>query len=245
MDNIRVNVTQNGTTTLATEGCYCDKDIDVVVNAPDRYEEGMQAEYDAFWDALQTFGDRAVYYSCFSGKGWTSDTFKPKYDMMPINASYMFNGCGEIDLIGALERCGVMIDFSKCTSFSYILSNGGLIKHFPNIHITTSSFNDGFRYSSKLESCSFTNVRPVISWNNSFLNCYSLVDVTFDGEIGKAISFAQSSKLSNASVQSVIDALADLTGKTAQTLTFHPTVGANMTQAQKNAVSAKNWTLVY
>ena len=117
MDNIRVNVTQNGTTTLATEGCYCDRDIDVIVNAEDRYEEGVQAAYDVLWDALQNFGERANYSLFFAGAGWTNDTFKPKYNITPTSANYMFDRCGEIDLIGALERCGVVMDFSKCTTF--------------------------------------------------------------------------------------------------------------------------------
>jgi len=210
------------------------------------YESGKKAEYDAFWDAIQNFGNREIYYSCFCGKGWNNDSFKPKYDIVPTNANYLFDGCGEIDLIGVLERSGVVMDFSKCTSFNYMLRNDAQIKHFPPIDLSAAShFNDGFRYAPNLESCSFVNVKPVIQWSNSFANCTKLVDVTISGEIGKAISFAQSSKLSTASVQSIIDALADLTGASAQTLTFHTTVGGNMTQAQKDAISAKNWTLVY
>ena len=38
MANTQINITENGTTTLATSGCYCDRDIDVIVevegNAP-------------------------------------------------------------------------------------------------------------------------------------------------------------------------------------------------------------------
>lgn len=51
--------------------------------------------------------------------------------------------------------------------------------------------------------------------------------------------------LDDGTIQSIVDGLADLTGQTAQTLTLHATVGAKLTQAQKDAVSAKNWTLVY
>ena len=36
-----------------------------------------------------------------------------------------------------------------------------------------------------------------------------------------------------------------LTGSTAQTLSLHADVGAKLTDAQKAAASAKNWTLAY
>lgn len=55
----------------------------------------------------------------------------------------------------------------------------------------------------------------------------------------------QADKLSDASIQSIIDGLADLTGGTAQTLSLHADVGAKLTDAQKAAASAKNWTLAY
>ena len=59
------------------------------------------------------------------------------------------------------------------------------------------------------------------------------------------IAFKQSSKLSDKSIQSIIDGLADLTGQTSQTLTFHSTVGNKLTDTQKATITAKNWTLVY
>lgn len=59
------------------------------------------------------------------------------------------------------------------------------------------------------------------------------------------MSLNQADKLSDASIQSIIDGLADLTGSTAQTLMLHATVGAKLTDAQKAAASAKNWTLAY
>lgn len=78
-----------------------------------------------------------------------------------------------------------------------------------------------------------------------FYVCRALEEIRFEGTIERSLSFAHSSNLSADSVQSIIDHLKDLTGATAQTLTFHATVGGKLTQAQKDAISAKNWTLVY
>ena len=54
-----------------------------------------------------------------------------------------------------------------------------------------------------------------------------------------------SRNLTPETIQSIIDGMADLTGATAQTLTFHKDVGAKLTDAQKATITAKNWTLVY
>lgn len=208
--------------------------------------DGKQAEYDRFWDTYQNNGNRKDYAYGFSYEGWTDTTFRPKHNIAPTKAQYMFTASRIIDLIGCLEKCGVVIDFSKCTNFSYMMSNDCSIKHFPPVDIGGgASFQDGFRYAGNLESASLVNVKPKHTWPNAFTNCSSLVDITFSGTIGKTISFAQSSNLSAESVQNIIDCLADLTGATAQTLTLHAAVGAKLTQTQKDAISAKNWTLVY
>jgi len=92
-----------------------------------------------------------------------------------------------------------------------------------------------------------------VNTNSMFSDAYALLEVRFkENTIGsiyndntKAISFKNSPVLSDASIQSIIDGLADLTGATAQTLTLHATVGAKLTESQKTAATAKNWTLVY
>ena len=51
------------------------------------------------------------------------------------------------------------------------------------------------------------------------------------------------SQLSNESIQSIIDGLADLTGETTQTITFHADVKAKLTEEQIATITSKNWTL--
>ena len=86
----------------------------------------------------------------------------------------------------------------------------------------------------------------VTGFKNCFNTCSSLETIRFkSGTIKVEISFAECPSFSNDTIQSIIDGLADLTGGTAQTLTLHATVGAKLTDAQKAAASAKNWTLAY
>ena len=72
----------------------------------------------------------------------------------------------------------------------------------------------------------------------------SLQDVEFvPGTIKADIRF-NSSYLTDASIESIINGLADLTGGAAQTITLNG-VGAKLTESQRGRISAKNWTLAY
>lgn len=78
----------------------------------------------------------------------------------------------------------------------------------------------------------------------SFYECRALKEIRFrEGTIQKSVSFAQSPNLSADSRQSIVGGLADLTGKTAQIVTFHPTVYDALTEDEKATISAKNWTV--
>lgn len=65
------------------------------------------------------------------------------------------------------------------------------------------------------------------------------------GTLSKSIAMKYCSNLTDETIQSVVDGLADLTDGTAQTLTLHAAIGAKLSEEQKAAVTAKNWTLVY
>ena len=81
---------------------------------------------------------------------------------------------------------------------------------------------------------------------NTFKHIATLEDIEFvPNTIKLNISFNSSRLLTDKSIQSIIDGLADFTGQTTQTLTFHETVGAKLTDTQKATITAKNWTLVY
>lgn len=217
MDNIQIPITENGTTTLATAGKYCDRNIEVEVNTPDRYEEGRQAEYDAFWDIYQENGTRATYINAFYYKYWDDKTYNPKYAMIVT---------GSATSAFAYSRI-------TDTKVDVDISNSGNI---------TGLFQSCERLIT-IRKLIVSEATPFVS--TSFSGCKKLIDITIEGTIGVSISFPNSPDLSAASADSIINALKDLTGQTAQKLTIHADVGARLIQAQKDAISAKNWTLVY
>lgn len=79
---------------------------------------------------------------------------------------------------------------------------------------------------------------------NCFASCKSLKDLLFkENSIAISISFADSPNLSDDSIASIIDGLANLTGQTAQTLTLNAAVTANLDTDQMSAVALKNWNI--
>lgn len=181
------------------------------------YAAGQQAEYDCFWDVYQAnIALRGGYAYCFYGQGWNPTTFKPKYDFDCGTNSYaMFSWSDIVDI----EKT---IDARNCTNFQ-----------------------QAFLRAEKLKTIRLLRVSEKTNLSSAFSYTTSLENITFDGEIGNSIGFINSSKLTDASVQSIIDHLKDMTGETAPKLTFHADVGGRLTQAQKDAISAKNWTLAY
>lgn len=88
----------------------------------------------------------------------------------------------------------------------------------------------------------FSLITSASGFSEFLSNCSNLETIQIkEGTIGFSISFAQSSKLSAESIQSIIDGLA--TVETAQTLALHADVKARLTQTQLDTITGKNWTL--
>ena len=187
----------------------------------DGIEQSKQAQYDAFWDVFQDNGNRTDYRFAFYGRGWNDDTYNPKYDIVcapttlfPTMFADAVFGYSEI------SDTKVSIDLTQATSCGSFFS----------------------------ECTKLVTVRKLIVAETTLMNTVfgynpSLKNVTIEGTIGTNCVIRYSSQLTTESVDSIINALKDLTGQTAQTLTFHATVKGKLTDAQKSAITAKNWQL--
>lgn len=214
------------------------------------YDDGAAAgggggdnHYDTFWDAYQQNGNRTNYSNAFGGVGWTDETFKPKYPIAPVGdtgAENMFYGAAITEIPEGL------LDFSQVI-YCYMTFRQSKLITAPALNLTncTNGTNWLFGQCANLKEIKTLTVSEVVTFANMVMGCNALEKITFAGTIGQSLSLAWSPLLTNESVQSIIDHLKDLTGATAQTLTFHATVGGKLTQAQKDAISAKNWTLAY
>ena len=84
------------------------------------------------------------------------------------------------------------------------------------------------------------------SVSNIFIGCRSLVNLKFKPlSLSMTMSLRDPSLLSDESIQSIIDGLADLTGGTSQTLRVHKDVKARIeaNSVWLEAITSKNWTL--
>ena len=178
-------------------------------------EEGKQAERNTFWDVYQT-SLGGNYSGAFGSFGWTDETYNPKYTIV------CDNGNAEMAFRNAqITTTKVPIEI-RVASAGMMFSNCKLLKTIPYI---------GF--------FGVTNTGSIFS------GCNELENVTFGGEITTGFGFGNCSKLTNASVQSYLDHLVDLTGQTSQKVVFASAVGNQLTEAQKAAFTAKNYTVVY
>lgn len=131
--------------------------------------------------------------------------------------------CDNYNLDNVLKTLTLNFDTSQVTNFS---------KSFMNLQALQIINGNPLNFSSA------TDV------GNTFGACKSLKEVRLvSGSLSRSISFIQSPLLSDASIQSIIDGLADLTGQTAQTITFHADVKAKLTTEQIATITSKNWTL--
>lgn len=207
------------------------------------YESGKQAEYDAFWDAYQQNGNRTNYNMAFGGVGWTDETFKPKYPIAPVGNAATENTFYASEITNIPDG---LLDFSQVT-YCYMTFRLSKLITAPPLDLSNCANGTSWLFGqcANLKEIKTVTVSEQVTYSNFVFSCAALEKITFAGTIGQALNFQWSPLLTNESVQSIIDHLKDLTGATAQTLTFHATVGANLTDEQKAAISAKNWTLAY
>ena len=211
---------------------------------------GRQAAYDVFWDVYQQNGNRADYKFAFAGEGWTDSTFRPKYDMQPTTyggAESIFEGSLISDV--RPETIGVNIDFSKIKNANYMLQGLKTTKYVGVVDIRNTEYGSYLACNSSglksIEKLILSEKDPGYSFGNlGFSDCTSLEHIIIEGTIWRNVSF-QWSPLSAESVQSIVDHLKDRSGLATQTLTLKADVGANLTEAQRATITAKNWTLVY
>lgn len=182
------------------------------------YEKGKQDEHFSFWLTYQNAGHPMDYANHFYGTAWTDTIYKPIFEI---------NGTGKNCLgafaVSQITDTKVDIDVSRAKSVKQLFYKCEKLKRIHKLIVDKDT--------------------PELI--NAFAHCNALEHITISGVVRYSLDFHYSPNLSSTSVNNIIGHLKDLTGATSQTLTFHATVGNKLTQAQKDAISAKNWTLTY
>ena len=196
-----------------------EKLVKVAENQQKVFDAGKQAEYDRFWDIFQQNGNRTQYTQAFCYGGWTDEIFKPKYPIRIVSGNNLFAHNTLITNIDAdidltlSNRSQYFALFSACTN----------LKRIRKIIV-----NETATYTAS---------------NGTFYNCIKLEDITFEGTIGRTISFQYSTLLSRASIENIVSCIS--ANSTSQTLTLSQTAVDNaFTTDEWNALIADktNWT---
>lgn len=161
------------------------------------YNEGYQAYYDWFWNQFQ-YNDTAINYTHRFYRWTNQDCYNPKYNIKHS--------------LSAAE--------SGTNTFAYLTNITDL--KVDNICSSVTYLNMTCQYATVLKNARTFHVTESVRYYNTFYQCTSLEEIRFNGTIGQnGLSFAQSTKLSKDSIESVIEHLSSTTS--GLTVTFSRT----------------------
>jgi len=197
---------------------------DMVSGVNDVFEAGRQAEQRAFWEVLTQNGEKGVYYYTFSENRWTKENFKPVFNIVPTEADHTFYrhnyGNKAYDFAQQLEDNGAKLDFSNCTVGNYTFESA-VISRLPEINNAKGTFTCFVRNCKSLVTidkivCSDAGDQP---FTQTFNVCNALKNITFEGVIGRSISFP-TSPLTVGSMKNIISCLKDYSSEDSFTYTL-------------------------
>ena len=212
-----------------------------IPNFDDGYEAGQNTIYDiALRGGERTSCENAFIY-------WDMEYIRPPFVWKPTSRTVScFQNCRYLKKI---EK--QYLDFSGCsasgtsTSGHYNTVMGcGSLEVFEDIGLSvTGEYYQTWRANGKLHTIELVRSNKATKYTNTFYGCSELIYIRFEGEIGQNISFSSCGKLSNDSINDIIDHLADLTGETAKTISWHSSITPKLTGEQWQKIANKNWML--
>ena len=213
------------------------EELESIPTFEDGIEQGKQAEYDRFWDAYQENGNRTDYRFAFAGFGWTEETILPKYPIIPTGASgSLFQAASIVDLKKHMDDNNIVIDLSKANNIEHLF-RGSQVSTYGVLDVRGANNLNYALYAAT----TLTSVDKIIINDNGSQtftdfcnNSPLLVTIIFEGVIGKSgLNLKSSTKLSKASIESIINCLSTTTSGLSITLSK---------TAVNNAFSTEEWT---
>jgi hypothetical protein len=216
-------------------------------------EQGKKSQYDEFWDGFQNYGNRAEYAYAFSYTAWES--VKPKYKIIPTTAmgiSCIFMSASKIKKIEAKH-----FDFSQVprglyvnTGLNYSFASCIALEEIEDIGLPSSfALTYTFAWCGALHTIARVRIDEDTRITNAFDSLRQLKNLTIEDTIGQnGFNVQWSTKLSKASITSIINALSTTTSgltvtlsKTAVNNAFN---GGSTGDEWLNLVATKNnWTI--
>lgn len=223
--------------------------INVDVSSDDTYCQ-------LFWNNYQYFGGRVDYEKAFYNASytvWTVDMIQPIYDFKVNIANSMFRGLTDlIDFNAFLNDRNVGFEFilkpdsQALASAGYMFSGCTSLKSVVDLDLEkVSTIIYLFNGCNSLETVHLKNLQKTTNIDGAFNQCYALKNLTIEnGEISSNINLGDSSQLTDLSINSIENALVDLTGQSSKNITLNKAVIERMSDEQKLKFTNKNWTIV-
>lgn len=189
-----------------------------------------QTWYDKFWETFQQNGNRTDYRFAFSGGGWNSNNFKPKYPIK-LKDAYLERIFNEsffaVNLAEVFRENNVTLDFSDVTNASYLFYYC-LSPRIPEVGADTiTKANHMFGIAWMLVTIDKLIVAPNCDMSSAFFRCDALENITLENEIASSTwNFTGVHNLSRESIAHII-------GKLSATST-----GLSITFSNKSVVKA-------
>lgn len=212
------------------------------------------AEYGWIAISENTENESVDYLSLANTITFSADALKTHYDDMYLNLVNATTIAGMLDNRPIMFEKVVLNISEKCTTFQNTFRGSSVID--PLLHnlktiiingstsgVTTfySAFKGRFETEEIVGVLDFSSCTAV---QDMFYNCKVLREVRFaEGTLNISLTMKDCGVLSDSSIQSIIDGLADLTDLETQTITFHEDVKAKLTESQISQITSKNWTL--
>ena len=189
------------------------------------YDAGVaDGEKQAFADYVENCNRSPSFLYAFAGAGWASTDTSIRKKTYLATEDMVFN---------------CTVNSQNMYSYSYVTDTVAAI----NLATESGNAKGTFENATRL-----VTIRKLIVSEQTptlrFTGCTKLNNITIEGIFATSQNFSPC-PLTNETVQNIIDHLKDMTGQTTQTLTLKADVGAAVTDAQKAAITAKNWTLIY
>lgn len=226
--------------------------------------DALKKEYDNGYNDGYVLGDHEGFERGY-GEGHT-DGFDlgalPMYYIKSLNAMFMGTIFAEnTELIVKMLQCNTLnyaftntqnikklvltIETPATIPWSMVFSSMKGVEYIDlsKCRVKPTDFTSAFSSNQTLKSIKGNlDLSECTKTTSAFFNDTALEEVSFVPQsIKLSIDFYWCAYLTPATVDSIIEGLADLTGGTAQKVTFHSDIMDNLTPAQMNAMTAKNW----
>lgn len=196
------------------------KTKDMAEGVGEVYEAGKQAEFLHWFNAITANGTREYYTRAFYATDYTDVVF-PEV-IKPIYVSftwYDYRGTTlpkPIDLSNIQPPTVQNSDYSTYQLFAWATK----LKEIYDMGIPTCKFyTRTYQYCRALETIEMVRVDSDTVFTDTFVECDSLKNINFEGEIGKDIDFKHS-PLSVASLKSIVKHLKNYSGTADHTQTL-------------------------